>query len=194
MQTFAFDHDAARIAALTARGHEQQAQFGVLRRLRFGTWPIPAASFPDGYRIRTTRPDNHEDCAQIASLLNAAFNRTIHEAAKYRNFTTCSPSYRYDLDLLVEAPDGTLVALVGVTFEPVNGYGIFEPVCTHPAHVRLGLSRALMLEGMRRLVRLGASSVCVDTGYRTIANAFYDSMGFTEAYRGHTGSRTLPIP
>jgi len=127
-----------------------------------------------------------DDCQRIADLLNAAFGRTFHNAAEYRNFTMYAPCFRRELDLVVEAPGGTLAAYVGISYDPVNRCGIFEPVCTHPAHRRRGLAAALMREGLRRLRAIGAVAATVDTGDRLPANRFYDSLGFTEAYRGFT--------
>lgn len=127
-----------------------------------------------------------DDCQRIADLLNAAFGRTFHNAAEYRNFTRHAPCFRRELDLVVEAPDGTLAAYVGIPYDPVNRCGIFEPVCTHPDHRRRGLAAALMQEGLRRLRAIGAVEATVDTGDRIPANRFYDSLGFTEAYRGCT--------
>jgi ribosomal protein S18 acetylase RimI-like enzyme len=190
LQHFVFDYNAPRQRTLAERGYEQQPWFGMVRRLRFGAWPIPAAEMPAGYTLRTTRP-LEADYAAVSALLNAAFRRTIHSAREYRNFTTHSPSFRHDLDLVAEAPDGTLACLVGVTYEPLGRYGVFEPVCTHPDHQRRGLARALMLEGMRRMRALGALTATVDTGDMVPANALYDSMGFTEAYRGHYWLRHL---
>jgi mycothiol synthase len=181
---FTFDYDTPRQQVLSTRGYVLQPGFGVLRRLRFGGWPIPDAPMAEGYRLRTTRP-LEQDYAAVAVLLNAAFGRTVHSAQEYRNFSTQSPSFRHDLDLVAEAADGTLAALVGVTFDAVNRHGMFEPVCTHPQHLRRGLARSLVLEGMRRLHTEGALDATVDTGDAEAANAFYDAMGFTEAYRGH---------
>ena len=185
LQHFAHDYDSPRQQVLAARGYQQKDWFGMDRRLRFGEWPIPAAQLPEPYRLRTVRAGNADDCARIAALLNAAFNRSSHSVAEYVNFTLHSPSYRPDLDLVAEAEDGTFAALVGVTYEPINRYGVFEPVCTHPDHQRHGLARALMLEGLLRLKALGARDAWVGTGDMLPANALYDSMGFTEAYRGH---------
>jgi ribosomal protein S18 acetylase RimI-like enzyme len=192
IQHFAFEYDAPRQQALARRGYARTPWFGMFRRLRFGAWPIVRAEMPPGYALRTVRPNDFGDYANVAALFNAAFNRTVHSAQEYANFTMHSPSYRPDLDLVAEAPDGTLAALVGVTYEPLCRYGVFEPVCTHPAHQRRGLARALMLEGMRRLRDLGALNAHVDTGDMEQANAFYDSMGFTEAYRGFYWLKRMP--
>lgn len=186
VEVFVYDYDAPRLHLLAARGYRQMPDFGVTRRMRFGARPLPAAEIAPGYVMRTTRPDDWDDCQRMADLLNAAFNRTVHNAREYWNFCANSPSFRYDLNLVAEAPDGSFAAHVGVNWEPINRYGVFEPVCTHPAHQRHGLARALMFEGMCRLKALGALDAYVDTGDMIPANALYDAVGFTEAYTGHT--------
>jgi ribosomal protein S18 acetylase RimI-like enzyme len=124
------------------------------------------------------------DCQRIADVLNAAFNRTFHTAEEFYAFASRAPSFRYDLHLVAEAPDGSFAAHVGVTYDEVNRRGIYEPVCTHPDHRRHGLARTLMFEGWHRLKRLGASDVYVATGDDLAANELYESVGFTEAYKG----------
>jgi predicted N-acetyltransferase YhbS len=138
--------------------------------------------------VRTTAA-TREDAEAMAALLNAAFGRTIHSASEYATFMAESPSFRHDLNLVAEAPDGSFAAHVGVTYDEHNRHGIFEPVCTHPAHLRRGLARAVMFEGLRRLRDIGAATAHVETGDAEAANAFYGSLGFTEEYRAHTWRR-----
>jgi mycothiol synthase len=192
LQLFVFEYDAPRRRLLEARGYEKTPWGGVTRRLRLGNWPLPTPVIAEGYTLRTTRPGDERDFQGVADLLNAAFNRTFHTAGDYRAFTTHSPSYRHDLDLLAEAPDGTLAALVGVTYDALNRRGIFEPVCTHPDHRRRGLAQALMFEGLHRLKALGATDVYVGTGDAVAANALYESVGFTEAYHGYIWQKVFP--
>lgn len=185
VEIMVFDYDAPRQRLLTARGYERTPYFWMARRMRFGNHALPTAEIAPGYTLRTTRPDDWDDCQRMADLLNAAFNRSIHHAKEYWNFCASSPSFRHDLNLVAEAPDGSFAAHAGVNWEPVNRYGIFEPVCTHPDHQRKGLARALMYEGTHRLKALGALDAYVDTGDMIPANALYDAVGFTEAYMGH---------
>jgi len=49
-----------------------------------------------------------------------------------------------------------------------------------------------MLEGLRRAEALGAEIVQVGTGSADPANALYDSLPFTETYRGRFWARTAP--
>ncbi len=180
----AWDYDEARRTVLEQRGFEPLGQPIWLHALRL-EGSRQGQPMPTGYRLRTTEPVD-ADFARMASLLNAAFGRTIHTPAEYRNFATGSPSFRADLNLVATAPDGSFASHVGVTYDEVNRHGIFEPVCTHPDHRRRGLALALMSEGLRRLQGLGAETAQVETGDMDPANALYRAVGFTAHHRGDT--------
>lgn len=191
LSIYVFEYDAPRRLLLEKRGYEKQTSGGVMRRLRFGPKQFPTVSLANGYTLRTTDPADPTDCRQIADLLNVAFGRDFHTAAEYHNFTTKAPCFRADLDLVAVAPDGLFAAYVGVPYNETHNYGIFEPVCTHPDHLRKGLARTLMLEGLHRLQEMGASDVYVGTGDQVAANKLYDALGFTEAYKEHEWRKVL---
>jgi mycothiol synthase len=190
LDIFVLAYNAPRLRLLKQRGYEKMPWSGVSRRLRLGNWPLPVPVLADGYTLRTTRPDS-EDYQRVADMLNAAFNRTLHTGPEVRRFMTQAPCFRHELDLVAEAPDGSLAAYVGVIFEETNRHGLFEPVCTHPDHRQKGLAQALMFEGLHRLKALGAVHVLVATGDAIPANRLYDSIGFTEAYEGHIWRKVL---
>jgi GNAT superfamily N-acetyltransferase len=180
-----YEYDLVRRRLLVQRGWQKTQNWGVIRRLRFGNKVLPAPQVPEGYILRTPRQGDEAEYQRFADLLNAAFGRTFHNAAEIRCFRTQSPSYRADLDMLAEAPDGSLAATVGFTYVEANRNAIVEPVCTHPDHLRKGLARALMFEGFRRVKALGAVDVTVATAMRPAANRFYESVGFPEVHTGH---------
>lgn len=182
---FVYSYDVLRQSLLTERGYEQMTYGGVIRHLRFGAQPLARPQLADGYSLRTVNPENGRDAAQIAVLLNAAFGRTFHNAAEYQNFTRRAPSYRQELDLVAVAPDATFAAYVGVLYDADNRRGLFEPVCTHPDHRQRGLAKALMQEGLLRLRAMDAVDVNVETGDMVPANKLYNSIGFTEMYKGY---------
>jgi mycothiol synthase len=193
LEVYVYDYDVLRQRLLAARGFEKTDGWGMIRHMRLGGQPLARPVVAEGYVLRTTRPEDPADCQQIADLLNAAFGRTFHNAREYRNFTLHAPSFRGDLDLVAEAPGGTFGAYVGIPYDEVNRLGIFEPVCTHPAHRRKGLAQALMQEGLLRLRALGAVEVTVDTGNMVPANRLYEGIGFTEAYRGHAWRKVSEV-
>ncbi len=186
LYTFVFEYDVTRRRLLAARGYEKTQYGGYSYRLRFGGWPLPPVELAEGYTLRTTRPGDSDDTQRVADVLNAGFNRDFHQATEVGNFFTMAPCFRHDLDLAAVAPDGSFAAYVGVIYDEANRRGIFEPVCTHPDHRRHGLARALMVEGLHRLQVLGAVHATVATGDQDPANRLYESVGFTEAYRGFT--------
>jgi ribosomal protein S18 acetylase RimI-like enzyme len=192
LRVFAWDYDLSRRAVLRERGYEELDSGGWQWWLRFGGRGLPGVPATPGYAVRTTAETTLDaDTARMAALLNAAFGRSVHSAAEYRTFATRSPSFRHDLNLVAEAPDGAFAAHVGLTLDGANGHGIIEPVCTHPDHRRHGLGLALILEGLSRLRDLGAATCSVETGDLAPANALYRAVGFTEEYRGHTWRRVL---
>jgi mycothiol synthase len=185
LDTYVYEYDVLRQGFLSGRGFEKTNEWGMIRHMRLGAQPLSPSRIAGGYTLRTTRPDDASDCERIAGLLNAAFGRTFHNADEYRNFTRHAPCFRQHLDLVAEAPGGAFAAYVGIPYDMENRRGIFEPVCTHPDHRRRGLAASLMREGLLRLRSLSAQDVTVDTGDMEPANGLYDSLGFTEAYRGY---------
>lgn len=190
LEVYTYEYDVLRQGLLAARGFEKTPYWGMIRHMRLGEQPLTQPATAEGYAIRTTQPDDMAECQRMADLLNAAFRRDFHNAQEYHNFCRLAPSFHPELDLVAVAPDGSFAAYVGVPYDEANRRGIFEPVCTHPDHQRQGLAGALMQEALLRLKALGAVDATVDTGDMVPANRFYDSMGFTEAYRGYAWRKT----
>ncbi len=83
---------------------------------------------------------------------------------------------------------------VGLSLDPQADVGIFEPVRTHPEHQRRGLARALIQRGTALLHTKGVGRACVDSGNPAAANALYEAVEFTEAYRGRAYEERWPQP
>jgi mycothiol synthase len=89
------------------------------------------------------------------------------------------PGYLSELDLVAIAPDGIIAAYVNCWIDPVNRIGDFGPVGARPAYRRQELTRAALLEGLRRLKARGMDRVCVSTGVsNTPARQLYELIGF----------------
>ena len=88
------------------------------------------------------------------------------------------PGYHRDLDVVAVAPDGVIAAYVNGWIDPVNRIGDFGPVGALPAYRRQGLTRAVLLEGLRRMQAHGMDRVCVSTGVRIRRTTLYESVGF----------------
>jgi ribosomal protein S18 acetylase RimI-like enzyme len=98
------------------------------------------------------------------------------------------PEYRPDLDLVAVAPDGTLAGFclcsIGREENARLGRdeGWVDTLGTHPAYRKLGLGRALLLTGLRRLRASGIAVAVLGTGQGNPAVALYESAGFRVAY------------
>lgn len=179
-----FDYDTVRHEALRRRGYERRDDYGYSRR-RSLEEPIPDIAIPEGYTVRAQRSNDDEDRARLVKALDAVFPRAKTTTTNYRVFEMLSPSYRCDLHLMAVAPDGNCAAFCGITWDPVNRQGIFEPVGTVDAYRQKRLGQAVMAEGLRRLKALGATHAIVGTGDMVPANRLYESLGFTEYHIDH---------
>ncbi len=89
-------------------------------------------------------------------------------------------------ELVAVAPDGRVAAFTVIWFDGVNRVGLFEPVGTRPHYQRLGLARALMVEGLRRMHRTGMRTAMVEHDVtNTAAAALYRALGFETRYETH---------
>jgi ribosomal protein S18 acetylase RimI-like enzyme len=121
--------------------------------------------------------------AEIAAYVE--LHQTVFESrsmtAAWRARTLQQPAYRPALDLVGVAADGRLAAFcVGwLHAGPAGVCGQIEPLGVHPAFQGLGLGRAILTEGLRRLYEQGAQKILVETdNYRDAAFALYESVGF----------------
>jgi ribosomal protein S18 acetylase RimI-like enzyme len=103
-----------------------------------------------------------------------------------------APTYRRDLDLVVDAPDGTLAAFAVLWLDEANRSAEFEPIGCHPDHRRRGIAQALLLDAFGRLSDLGARHALVGTS-ETLGPAvgLYTSVGFELLDRHRTWEKPL---
>lgn len=172
---WAFTRDAARIAALTARGY-RRTERGLVVYGQPVPDPTPQPVLPAGYTLRHVRGE--EEAERRAAVQRAAFESTWMTAERHARVRN-SPTYRPELDIVAVAPDGELAAFALVWLDEANRLGVFEPLGVAVAHQRLGLGRAIMAEGLRRLAEAGARFACVETGIgHHPARRLYEATGF----------------
>jgi ribosomal protein S18 acetylase RimI-like enzyme len=179
----AFASQVDRIRDLEEAGFASQANVGedswsqVLLR-RPAQTPIADTSLPAGF---TVRPLAGESEVEAYVELHRAVFGTPNMTVAWRARTLRRPEYVPDLDLVAVAPDGHLAAfcICWLSKNAEGASGQVEPLGVHEAHRGLGLGRALLAEGLRRLHRHGACQVYVETdSYRNAALELYESAGF----------------
>jgi mycothiol synthase len=142
--------------------------------------PLPDVPQVPGYTIRPMQGGLEllERC--YASGLGF-HNDDIHTARDNRDHPEwyhhiqSAPLYRRDLDILAVASDGSVTSFATAWFDDVSRTAYIEPVATVPAHRKHGLGRAVILEGLHRLKRMGCKVAFVG-GYSERANALYFSV------------------
>jgi mycothiol synthase len=182
LSIWADSQDRLRHESLGRRGFRRAdlpEQEEVTHRRSLDT-PLPDAPPTAGYTIRSLG-DGLELLERCYASGLGFHNNDIRVAVDnrndpgwYRNIQT-APLYRRDLDIVAVAPDGALAAFCTVWFDDATRTAYFEPVATVPTHRRRGLARAVMVEGLRRLKRMGARLALVG-GYSPAANALYASV------------------
>ncbi|HYE80485.1 MAG TPA: GNAT family N-acetyltransferase, partial [bacterium] len=115
--------------------------------------------------------------ARVAAQ-RAAFERSRTTEETYLA-VMATPVYVPELDVVAVGPEGEVTAFAIGWVDPVNRHAIFEPVGTHPDHRRKGLAKAVLLEGLRRMKRMGA--ITAQVGHLAGAEGprrLYESVGF----------------
>lgn len=171
--------DAKRIAFLEQRGFRYSGEFAEVNMLRSLDVPIPETVVPPGCQIRalaeTGDTSNRAGAQRDVWLPWTVGNVSDDDYAHLMQL----PAYHRELDVVAVAPDGIIAAYVNCWLDPVNRIGDFGPVGAHPAYRRQGLTRAVLLEGLRRLKARGMDRVCVSTGVsNTPALHLYEAVGF----------------
>jgi ribosomal protein S18 acetylase RimI-like enzyme len=134
----------------------------------------PVTPLPDGFELKSLAEDNN--LAKLDRCIWRGFNHRDEPPAidfTGREKQQSVPSYRKDLNIIIESPDGNFVAYAGTWFEAKNKYAYVEPVCTDPDYRRRGLGKAAVLEGVRRCGELGAMVAYVGSN-----QPFYQALGF----------------
>jgi len=177
------------IALLEKHGFTRGAE-SVVYMARSLEEPIADPQAPLGFTIRPLAGEA-ESAAWVA--LHRAACGTQNMTLEGRQSMTNIAGYDPELDLVAIAPDGTLAAYVFGSYNREEmalcgeKIGFTDPVATHPDYQRRGLSRALLLESLRRLkqrglqtARLGTSSAntamqraAQSAGFRIVDQAWH---------------------
>ena len=179
------DVDARAIAA--AHGYTFDAETGSDN----GDWhqfntreltDVPDPVLPKGFRFRTAADVSVADA--VTAHRDAWYPSSFTEVAFERVRRTWP--YRADLHVLIQAPDGTLVATAIIWLDKVTRTAEFEPVGTHREFRRQGLGTALQLHGMHLARAAGAHRMlvaCLGAPVHPAARNLYYGVGFRELSR-----------
>jgi ribosomal protein S18 acetylase RimI-like enzyme len=172
--------DARRIEFLEQHGFRFCGKYAEVNMLRRLDGPIPNPATQGGYQVRSVGKDANEISKRAAAQREVWQPWTVGDVSDedYTRFMLL-PGYDRDLDIVAITDDGVIAAYVNGWIDTVNKIGDFGPVGALPDYRRRGLTRAVLLESMRRMQAFGMDRVCVSTGIsNTPALCLYESIGF----------------
>jgi mycothiol synthase len=173
--------DARRLAFLEEHGFRLRGRFSEVNMLRALAEPTPDPSpvLPAGYQVRAlAEAEETADRAQAERDVWLPWSVGEVDEEDYARLMRL-PGYERELDVVTVAPDGAIGAYVNCWIDPVNRIGDFGPVGARPAYRRQGLTRAALLEGLRRFQARGMERACVSTTHSNeAARRLYESVGF----------------
>ncbi len=174
-----------RVAFLEQHGF-RRGEYTEVNMLRSLDEPIPGAAVPAGFQVRAVA-EAGETSGRAAAQREVWHPWSVGKVSDedYARFMRL-PGYHRDLDIVSVAPDGTIAAYVNGWVDPLNRIGDFGPVGARAAFRRQGLTRAALVEGLRRMKAWGMERVCISTGEgNSAARRLYESIGFRVVNRYH---------
>jgi mycothiol synthase len=189
---WAIDYDLVLERLMRARGFEIVQVDPAPPLFERALDELPPLRLPAGFTVQGVQ--SLDDARVRARVTHGAFQPESdwdRYWAKYEQFAG-SAVYAGERDLFVRAPDGRGAAACTLWFDPVNAVGLFEPVATHPAFQRLGLGKAVMSEGLRRMQAAGMRRAVLGFDPNNAsARALYTSLGFRAAAYFTVARKTL---
>ena len=150
--------------------------------------PIDAPTMPVGFVMRAVAGEQEHGLRAAAH--RSAFQPSRVTAKQYQRFMRLA-SYDRETDIVAVARNGTIAAFAKIWIDDVNKVGEFEPVGTHADYRRLGLAKAVLLEGLRRMQVWDMQTAMVISGGGDGSDAsagarkLYESVGFKAARRDY---------
>lgn len=136
-------------------------------------------SLPEGFTITSMK--ENLDLRKYANVLWKGFNHeldgegelkfTEEDERRFRE-SMIRPNVDLSMKFATVNSDGDYVSYCGMWYDPVSEYAIIEPVATDPDYRKMGLGKAAVLEGIKRVGELGAKKVLVGS-----TQQFYYSIG-----------------
>ncbi len=176
-----FSGQSSRIRDLENAGFKCQSDVGddswskVLMK-RSSQTPVKVYEPHTGFKVRALAGE--KEVANYVELHQSVFE-SKNMTTDWRRRTLQHPDYIPELDLVVESPDGHLVAFCICWFDKNSMAGHVEPLGSHKDFRPYALGRVALSEGLTRLQSLGAKNIFVETdSYRNTAFRLHESFDF----------------
>ena len=183
------DGNPTRETLLREQGFEKGSIYGILR-IRPVDTPIPDFPPPEGFEIRSV--NKKTDFKRIAKAIRTIFGHGEWFTAEVLEGIASLSFYHEDLDLVAVAPDGNIASFCTFRVDPPSRITELEPMGTHPDYRSLGLAKALLCEGFRRLKKYNPTLLYIGgAADNPAANRLYESTEFNEENNYHYWSKMI---
>ena len=139
---------------------------------------IPEPVVPHGYEVRSMGAENEHPSRSWCSWRSFHSDEPVSnydgDFSWYRNIQS-APLYRRDLDVVAATAAGEIAAFCTIYYDDYTRSAVTVLVGVAAEHWRRGLGRAVLMEGMQRLKRLGCTRV-FSTASEEPADALYASV------------------
>jgi predicted N-acetyltransferase YhbS len=176
---FVNEADLAMQHLAAGRGYVKDVAYREVTSRYMLSGGVPEVALAEGFHLQSLAEEN--DLRKINRVLWRGFNHQgppPEEEIEGRKKAQEAPNFRHDLTIVAVAPNGDYVSFCGIWYVPENRLTYVEPVATDPDFRRMGLGKAVVLEGIRRTVPLGSEVAWVGSEQK-----FYEAIGFTKSYR-----------
>jgi GNAT superfamily N-acetyltransferase len=194
------DGASAVIEAVLAAGFVPKPDTGPWRSMFLDCAARRPVVLPDGWQVRPVRDDELAERVEVHRAAWRPFTRpwpgavpdwvTPEGTSRFTaaDYDRVRETWLYDqsLDLVVEAPDGSLAGCCIVWLDPELGVAEIEPLGVVPEHRRKGLAGALCLTAAALVAERAGAQMFIDTGPDPdypAPGAAYAAAGFTAVAR-----------
>lgn len=188
LRTGTRDFDTYGRSIFESNGFEIARYFLTMRRTL--DQPIPAPQLPEGFTLRHVDANDEADIARWVEMYNLSFidHWGFHPATlEHRKHRMTSPSYKAERDLVAVSPDGTFAAFCLCLIDAEDNArknrndGWIGVLGTRRGFRKIGLGRAMLLAGLRKLREDGVDTAVLDVDAEnpTGALGLYEAAGFT---------------
>jgi ribosomal protein S18 acetylase RimI-like enzyme len=162
---------------LRDQGFTREKIYGIFR-MRDLDAPIPDFKLPEGFNIRSVKP---EDFDELASCIRQVFGHGEWFNHEVLETHVAASFYNSDLDLVVVNSEGKIVSFCTFRLDPDSRVTELEPMGTLGSYRSMGIGRALLCEGFRRLRKYNPSLLYIAGAANTpAANRLYELTGFIQ--------------
>lgn len=135
---------------------------------------------PEGYK--TVSLKEAPDIKEYYRLFWRGFNHELNGQGKYKHSDEKEAEGKKEIfrknnnlnhKMIVQDKTKTHVAFCGLWYDKKLDFALVEPLATDPDHRRLGLAKATIFEGIKRVYQEGAKRIIVNT-----SKQFYYNRGF----------------